>query len=77
MTSTDAAPFLRNALFQLRDFGASMPSVSVKRYVSFDFSRHPKIVTGAVFAAVVFDASVSGFAASDGSTAAVETAGFG
>src|SRR3954447_13434279 len=77
-TSTAAAPFLKNALFQLRALGAYAPSVSVKRYVSFDRSRQPKIVTGAVFAAAVLDASASDFgAASDGSAAMVDTAGFG
>src|SRR6476661_10374953 len=78
-TSTDAAPFLRNALFQLRAFGASTPSVSVSRYVSFDRSRQPKIVTGAVFAALVFAASVSlfGVGTGDTSTILVDTIGFG
>jgi hypothetical protein len=77
-TSTLAGPFFRKAVFQLRDFGASAPSVSVRRYASFDRSRQPKMVTGATFAAVVLGSAESavGADAGNGVVSAVEAVAF-
>jgi hypothetical protein len=45
-TSMDAAFFFRNPDFQLRDFGAFSPVVSLRRNASSSCSRHPVSVTG-------------------------------
>src|SRR5436190_23463123 len=52
ISETGVAFFFRNPDFQLRDFGALAPSVSVRRnsFSSTVVSRQPVIVTGASFA---------------------------
>src|SRR5690242_12309753 len=45
-TATDALPFFRKPDFQLRDFGACVPSVSVSRNDWPSRCRQPVIVTG-------------------------------
>src|SRR6266404_2660857 len=63
MTSSDAGAFLRNPDFQLRDFGACSPKVSLSRNLLSSRSRHPKIVTGSDFEVAFADASAGAFTA--------------
>src|SRR5438309_9888342 len=73
-TSIGAERFLRKPDLQLRDVGASTPSVSFSQNVASSNSRHPEIVTCAHFStsavdvdsrpgAVAADSDAGGFAA--------------
>src|SRR5262249_8182497 len=60
--STDADPFFRNPLFQLRLVGTASPDVSFSRYAASSRARQPVIVTGSDFALAAASAAVGGSA---------------